>query len=168
VTDDLTEWLAHGVMRGPSPWARLRIAAAKSLGELREPQAVEPILALLAEDDLFLNRELPIPLGRIGDVRAMPALLQLAREKPGILEVPRALELLLKGCAAVAPSEALLDVLRLKNGVGTVGGDCIHYINVYFDDAKDLAEAELRRRGVYDASLFDQPRESKTDPWYIG
>lgn len=46
--------------------------------------------------------------------------------------------------------DLLRDVLRLRDAEYWSGGDLIITLVACYDDAKDLAEAELRRRGVRD------------------
>lgn len=66
----------------PSRDPVLRHLAAVSLGALRSPRAVEPLLAVLSEGDLFLRtfslkKDAIAALGKIGDQRAVPALVEL-------------------------------------------------------------------------------------------
>src|SRR5205085_12186978 len=50
----------------------IRIAAADTLGRLKDPRAVEPLIACLADPDIKWSTV--EALGRIGDMRALPAL----------------------------------------------------------------------------------------------
>jgi HEAT repeat protein len=64
-----------------------RIEAIQALGALRSPVAVEPLLQLATDDSAepFLNKKAIEALGRIGDARAVPALVKmLTRERRGV------------------------------------------------------------------------------------
>jgi twitching motility protein PilT len=61
---------AIGLLKDPDWW--LRIAAADTLGRLRDPRAVEPLIAALADADV--KWAAVEALGRIADQRALPAL----------------------------------------------------------------------------------------------
>lgn len=58
------------LLRDPDWW--LRISAADTLGKLKDPRAVEPLIAALG--DAEVKWAAIEALGRIGDVRALPAL----------------------------------------------------------------------------------------------
>lgn len=64
-----------------------RIEAIQALGVLRAPQAVEPLLQIVSDDgsEPFVNKKAIEALGRIGDVRAVPALMRmLTKERQGV------------------------------------------------------------------------------------
>jgi len=66
----------------PSRDPLLRYLAVISLGTLRSSRAVEPLLAVVTEGDLFLRtyplkKEALVALGKIGDRRAVPSLVAL-------------------------------------------------------------------------------------------
>jgi twitching motility protein PilT len=58
------------LLRDPDWW--VRVTAADTLGRLKDPQSVEPLIAALGDDEVRWSAI--DALGRIGDVRALPAL----------------------------------------------------------------------------------------------
>lgn len=65
----------------PEPTTPVR--AAWVLGQLRAPQAVEPLIRLLQGDaDMYQKGAAIEALGRIGDPRARPVLVQFAEDGP--------------------------------------------------------------------------------------
>jgi HEAT repeat protein len=160
------------MVRPPSPWAAVRVEAAKAAGWLQAAEAVEPLLGLLAcaeaagdgdadAADWFVG-EMVAALGTIGDARALAPLVGLARRRPGIGALPAVLAALVRQHAAGAGEGLLRDVLRLEDGTYETGVCCLVTHGACYDDAKDEAEAELRRRGVRDDPLF-APRGRAAD-----
>jgi twitching motility protein PilT len=78
------------LLRDPDWW--IRISAADTLGRMKDPRAVEPLVATLA--DAEVKRAAIEALGRIGDQRALPALgRMLADPSPDVrIEVMLALK----------------------------------------------------------------------------
>jgi HEAT repeat protein len=74
-----------GLLRSKNSYTR--VEAIQALGTLRAPQAVEPLLAVLADENSepFVNKKAIEALGRIGDARAVPVLMRmLTQERQGI------------------------------------------------------------------------------------
>lgn len=65
-----------------------RWKAAESLGRMKDPGAVEPLIDTLWDDDSRVRLKAAWALGQIGDIRAIPALRRLYRmEKEGVQEI---------------------------------------------------------------------------------
>jgi HEAT repeat protein len=65
-----------------------RWKAAESLGRMRDPGAVEPLIDTLWDDDSRVRLKAAWALGQIGDIRAIPSLRRLYRmEKEGVQEI---------------------------------------------------------------------------------
>jgi hypothetical protein len=125
------------------------------------------MLALLASAPFgWLVRTLVEALGKICDVRALARLVALANATPGIGELPWAIKNLLAKHAKSATDELLRDLLRLRDAHHYIGCDVLADALACYDDAKDLAEAELRRRGVNDDPLFEYERRSRRWPFW--
>jgi HEAT repeat protein len=65
-----------------------RWKAAESLGRMRDPDAVEPLIDTLWDDDSRVRLKAAWALGKIGDIRAIPPLRRLYRmENEGAQEI---------------------------------------------------------------------------------
>ena len=65
-----------------------RWKAAESLGRMRDPGAVEPLIDTLWDDDSRVRLKAAWALGQIGDIRAIPPLRRLYRmENEGVQEI---------------------------------------------------------------------------------
>jgi len=78
------------LLKDPDWW--IRLSAADTLGRMKDPRAVEPLVATLADSDV--KRAAIEALGRIGDIRALPALgRMLSDASPDVrIEVMQALK----------------------------------------------------------------------------
>ena len=71
----------------------VQLAAVEALGTLRDPAAVEPLMAIATDDAVepFIAKKAIMALGRIGDPRAVPAVERmLFRERQGVSFYPEA------------------------------------------------------------------------------
>jgi HEAT repeat protein len=68
------------LLRRESTPAATKAFAANALGRIGDPSAVEALVALLADKDDMIRRQLAMALGRIGTANALPHLLVLARD----------------------------------------------------------------------------------------
>ena len=59
--------------------ASIRSAAARALGELKDVQAVEPLIATLKDSDSKVSELAAEALGKIGDARAVEPLIAAAQ-----------------------------------------------------------------------------------------
>jgi len=65
-----------------------RWKAAESLGRMRDPAAVEPLIDSLWDDDSRVRLKAAWALGQIGEIRAIPPLMRLYRmENEGVQEI---------------------------------------------------------------------------------
>jgi HEAT repeat protein len=65
-----------------------RWKAAESLGRMRDPDAVDPLIDTLWDDDSRVRLKAAWALGQIGDIRAIPPLRRLYRmENEGVREI---------------------------------------------------------------------------------
>ena len=65
-----------------------RWKAAESLGRMRDPGAVEPLIDTLWDEDSRVRLKAAWALGQIGDIRAIPPLRRLYRmENEGVQEI---------------------------------------------------------------------------------
>jgi HEAT repeat protein len=65
-----------------------RWKAAESLGRMRDPEAVDPLIDTLWDDDSRVRLKAAWALGRIGDIRAIPPLRRLYRmENESVREI---------------------------------------------------------------------------------
>ncbi|HON82174.1 MAG TPA: HEAT repeat domain-containing protein [Methanoregulaceae archaeon] len=58
-----------------------REEAARALGELRDPEAVEPLTAALGDQSRYVRREAAKALGAIGEERCIPPLIKALRDE---------------------------------------------------------------------------------------
>lgn len=86
-----------------------REEAARSLGELREPEAVEPLIAALGDRSRYVRREAAKALGAIGDERGIPPLVGALKDEDRSAREGAAEGLALMGATAVAPLTRALD-----------------------------------------------------------
>lgn len=118
-----------------------------SLGILRSARGVEPLCAILAERDLFLRslalkREAVLALGRIGDRRAVPCLMELlggrhwfARRRREDLGIAAAAALGQLGDPAALET---LEILAARRGrLGAACGDAVEAIRRLAEDGHD-------------------------------
>ena len=59
----------------------LRWGAAHSLGRMNDPRAIDPLIALLNDEDWRVRFKAVWALGRLGDLRVLPFLSRLSRDK---------------------------------------------------------------------------------------
>lgn len=64
-----------------SPDEEVREEAARALGELGDPRAVEPLIGLLADENRYVRREAAKSLGKIGDERAIVPLINALKDE---------------------------------------------------------------------------------------
>jgi HEAT repeat protein len=89
----------------------IRCQAIEALGDLMEESAVEPLLNLLEDED-FKNKDIIVSsLGKIGDARAVPPLIQRIRHKAAASRPQELAALRNIGFPSVSP---LLDLLENK------------------------------------------------------
>jgi len=67
----------------------VRVRAVHALGRMRDPRAVDPLIAMLAKQDDPVKSTVLTALGRIGDARAREPLLMLVNSE-GFLRIPAA------------------------------------------------------------------------------
>jgi hypothetical protein len=72
------------VLRDPDRLERW--LAARALGEIGDPRAVEPLIAAVHDPNVWVRLEAAEALGNIGDSRTLPELERVAREDTGVLE----------------------------------------------------------------------------------
>jgi len=82
------ERLAHFIRMLADDDENSRWKAAESLGRMRDPGAVEPLIDTLWDDDSRVRLKAAWALGQIGDIRAIPPLRRLYRmENEGSQEI---------------------------------------------------------------------------------
>ena len=82
------ERLAHFIRMLSDDDETSRWKAAESLGRMRDPAAVEPLIDTLWDDDYRVRLKAAWALGQIGDIRAIPPLRRLYRmENEGVREI---------------------------------------------------------------------------------
>ena len=82
------ERLAHFIRMLSDDDEARRWKAAESLGRMRDPAAVEPLIDTLWDDDYRVRLKTAWALGQIGDTRAIPPLIRLYRmENEGVREI---------------------------------------------------------------------------------
>jgi HEAT repeat protein len=82
------ERLAHFIIMLSDDDETSRWKAAESLGRMRDPAAVEPLIDILWDDDSRVRLKAAWALGQIGDIRAIPPLRHLYRmENEGVREI---------------------------------------------------------------------------------
>jgi HEAT repeat protein len=82
------ERLAHFIRMLSDDDENSRWKAAESLGRMRDPGAVEPLIDTLWDDDSRVRLKAAWALGQIGDIRAIPPLRRLYRmENEGAQEI---------------------------------------------------------------------------------
>jgi len=82
------ERLAHFIRMLSDDDENSRRKAAESLGRMRDPGAVEPLIDTLWDDDSRVRLKTAWALGQIGDIRAIPPLRRLYRmENEGVQEI---------------------------------------------------------------------------------
>ena len=82
------ERLAHFIRMLSDDDETSRWKAAESLGRMRDPDAVEPLIDTLWDDDSRVRLKAAWALGQIGDIRAIPPLRRLYRmENEGAQEI---------------------------------------------------------------------------------
>jgi len=82
------ERLAHFIRMLSDDDETRRWKAAESLGRMRDPGAVEPLIDTLWDDDSRVRLKAAWALGQIGDIRAIPPLRRLYRmENEGAQEI---------------------------------------------------------------------------------
>ena len=82
------ERLAHFIRMLSDDDENNRWKAAESLGRMRDPGAVEPLIDTLWDDDSRVRLKAAWALGQIGDIRAIPPLRRLYRmENEGVQEI---------------------------------------------------------------------------------
>jgi HEAT repeat protein len=82
------ERLAHFIRMLSDDDETSRWKAAESLGRMRDPGAVEPLIDTLWDEDSRVRLKAAWALGQIGDIRAIPPLRRLYRmENEGVQEI---------------------------------------------------------------------------------
>jgi HEAT repeat protein len=82
------ERLAHFIHMLSDDDETSRWKAAESLGRMRDPRAVEPLIDTLWDEDSRVRLKAAWALGQIGDIRAIPPLRRLYRmENEGVQEI---------------------------------------------------------------------------------
>ncbi len=104
---------------------RVRLEAAESLGRLRDPKAMQPLIRLLKdeqESSLYLQESAVKALGLLGDIRALDPLLDLFESKKGVREKCQFLfERILDAVGKLASEENLSRNERQKALDGVLG-----------------------------------------------
>jgi HEAT repeat protein len=86
--DSREERLAHFIRMLSDDNEASRWKAAESLGRMRDPDAVEPLIDTLWDDDSRVRLKAAWALGQIGDTRAITPLRRLYRmENEGVQEI---------------------------------------------------------------------------------
>lgn len=86
-----------------------REEAARSLGELKKPEGVEPLIAALSDRSRYVRREAAKALGAIGDERGIPSLIRALKDDDRSAREGAAEGLALMGENAVGPLTAALE-----------------------------------------------------------
>jgi HEAT repeat protein len=82
------ERMAHFIRMLADDDETKRWKAAESLGRMRDPGAVEPLIDTLWDEDSRVRLKAAWALGQIGDIRAIPPLRHLYRmENEGVQEI---------------------------------------------------------------------------------
>ncbi len=139
---------------------RVRQQAAKTLGLLREPEAVQPLMIACRDRDGAVKSATAEALGRIGDSRAVPVLIKLFKDTSKIVRETAGTALVYIGDASIpALMETLHDphfVVRC-HGVRALGGMTTDY---------QMGRAWTRDRRVVEAlikALKDEDRAVRED-----
>ena len=139
---------------------RVRQQAAKTLGLLREPEAVQPLMIACRDRDGAVKSATAEALGRIGDPRAVPVLIKLFKDTSKIVRETAGTALVYIGDASIpALMETLHDphfVVRC-HGVRALGGMTTDY---------QMGRAWTRDRRVVEAlikALKDEDRAVRED-----
>lgn len=106
----------------------VREQAAKRLGTLKNPKAVNPLIKVLNDEDYGVRKVAAIALGRIGDAKAIEPLMNLLYDKEPVV-VKAALKALVNiGELSLEPLAGLLRTGSTKmkiiaiDGLGSIGG----------------------------------------------
>lgn len=67
------------------PEVSVRAQAARALGRMEEPRAVEPLMAALSNERIEIRRDAAYALGLIGDPRAIPGLQALEKDSDEVV-----------------------------------------------------------------------------------
>lgn len=139
---------------------RVREQAAKTLGCLKDPEAVQPLMIACRDRDGAVKSAAAEALGRIGDARAVPALIKLFKDTSKIVRETAGTALVYIGEAAIpALLETLADphfVVRC-HGVRALGGMTTDY---------QMGRAWTKDRRVVEAliqALKDEDRAVRED-----
>jgi HEAT repeat protein len=109
---------------------RVREQAAKTLGELRDPEAVQGLMIVCRDRDGAVKSAAAEALGKIGDPRAIPTLIKLFKDTSKIARETAGTALMYIGAPSV---EALLETLKDPHfvvrchGVRALGGMTTDY-----------------------------------------
>ncbi len=109
---------------------RIREQAAKTLGEIRDPQAVQGLMIVCRDRDGAVKSAAAEALGKIGDPRAIPTLIKLFKDTSKIARETAGTALMYIGVPSV---DALLETLKDPHfvvrchGVRALGGMTTDY-----------------------------------------
>lgn len=109
---------------------RVREQAAKTLGELRDPQAVQGLILVCRDRDGAVKSAAAEALGKIGDARAVPTLIKLFKDTSKIVRETAGTALMYIGKESI---DALLESLKDPHfvvrchGVRALGGMTTDY-----------------------------------------
>ena len=109
---------------------RVREQAAKALGEIKDPQAVQGVMIACRDRDGAVKSAAAEALGKIGDPKAVPALIKLFKDTSKIVRETAGTALMYIGEPSVDPLLATLKdphfVVRC-HGVRALGGMTTDY-----------------------------------------
>jgi len=157
---DVTELLLGVLDADARP--ELRAASAMALGDLKETRAVDPLIRALSSGDESLESFAACALGKIGDPRAEPALIDAAARSDGVrysaelalrsMGAPRNLDELRAKLADENPA-VRRRILATLAGLGTAEAtDCVA------DALRSDKDAEVRRHAAMLFGRIKAPR----------
>jgi HEAT repeat protein len=143
---------------------RVRLEAAESLGRLKNPHAVQPLLRVLKDDQessMYLQESAVKALGLLGDIRALSPLLDLFESKNGVREKCQFLiERILDAVGKLAKEEGLSQNERNQalNGILSAVNDPANAIRLAAVEALS-AIGDFSHLAILHKRLFDENME---------
>ena len=143
---------------------RVRLEAAESLGRLKNPNAMQPLLRVLKDDresSMYLQESAVKALGLLGDIRALSPLLDLFESKKGVREKCQFLiERILDSIGKLAKEDGLTQNDRSKalEGILSAVNDPANAIRLAAVEALSSV-GDLSHLTVLHKCLFDENME---------